>query len=358
MGLLRQDRMTKDERMIALLNREPIDRVPFGYRIFTGFSAFNCGYTIADMFTDMRKCYDAMVWTAEQYGWQLTPMIIGAAFDAWEWGGDIKWPTSQFAQAPMVTRYPVVTEEDVWNLKMPDVKTAGMIPQMVELGKLALESGSRCINFQIKEPFESASQICGVECFCRWIGRKPELVHKLLQMSLEFNLEFVSYWIDTFGIENCSVGFLGAPSSSNQIISPKTFEEFAFPYIKKFHEEVIDMGVKHLLCHICGEQNLNLPYWSQIPMGEIGIASFGHEVDIDIASKYFPNDVICGNVEPALIQTGTPEQVYEMTKICIEKGRKHPSGFMLAPGCELPPYSPPHNVWMMMKAISDYGWYE
>jgi uroporphyrinogen decarboxylase len=358
MGLLRQDEMTRDERIIALMKREPIDRITFGYRIFTGFSALNCGYTITDMFTNPRKCFDAMSWTAEQYGWQMTPMIIGAALDTLEWGGDIKWPTSEFAQAPIVRRYPVATEEDVWNLKIPDVKTAGIIPQIVELAKLSVDSGAKFINFQLKEPFESAAQICGVEKFCRWMLRKPKLVHRLLQMAFDFNLEFARYWIDTFGLEHCNLVFTGAPTTSNQVISPKMFETFALPYMKEFHEKLLVMGIKHILCHICGEQNLNLPYWAQIPMGDPGIVSFGHEIDLDAASKYFPNDVLCGNVEPAVIQTGTTEEVYKLSRICIEKGKKHPGGFMLAPGCELPPKAPPHNAWMMMRAINDFGWYK
>ncbi|MFC1920025.1 uroporphyrinogen decarboxylase family protein, partial [Chloroflexota bacterium] len=110
--------------------------------------------------------------------------------------------------------------------------------------------------------------------------------------------------------------------------------------------------------HICGEQNANLPHWAQLDYGDPGIVSFGHEVDLETASKYFPDVIIMGNVEPAIIQSGTPQQVYEATRVCIEKGRKHPGGFMLMPGCELPPMAPEENVWAMMQAVSDLGWYD
>jgi len=86
------------------------------------------------------------------------------------------------------------------------------------------------------------------------------------------------------------------------------------------------------------------------------MVSFGHEVDLETASRYFPDTIIIGNMEPAVFQMGTPEQCYEITKVCIEKGRKHPGGFMLAPGCELPPMAPEENVWAMMQAVSDHGW--
>ena len=358
MGPLKQDRMTSDERMIALMRGEPVDRVPFGYRIFTGFSAFNVGYSIRDVFTDMQKCFNAMTWTAQQYGWQMTPMLPAPAFWPLAFGGEIKWPSDEYMQSPMTLRHPVSTEKDVERLEIPDVKTAGVIQQLIQLGKLVEESGARFINFDSGLPFDCAAQICGVEQFCRWMMRKPELAHRLLRLALDYTLDFVNYWMDTFGLEHCQLAFTGSPTSSNQIISPRLFEKFAFPYLKEFHEKILAMGIRHILCHICGDQNLNLPLWSQLPYGDPGIISIGHEVDIDTAIKYFPDHILCGNVEPSLIQTGTPRQVYEQTKTCIEKGRRAPRGFMLAPGCELPPRAPHHNVWMMMKAIDDFGWYE
>jgi len=206
-------------------------------------------------------------------------------------------------------------------------------------------------------PWEVASSMCRVDQLCRWVMRKPDLAHRLLRLATDFMVQVAQYWVDTFGPERL-LFFTAHAQTSNQIISPKIFEGFCLPYIKEHHEKILAMGCKHILCHICGEQNMNLPYWAQVPMGDPGIASFGHEVDLDVASKYFPNDIIMGNVEPAVIQTGTPAQVYELTRICIEKGRKHAGGFMLAPGCEMPPRAPSYNVWTMMKAVSDFGWYE
>ncbi len=143
------------------------------------------------------------------------------------------------------------------------------------------------------------------------------------------------------------------------MISPKQFEEFCLPYSREVHEKVLGMGVKHFLFHICGEQELNLPYLTQIPMGDPGIISFGHEIDLTTAIKAFGDTgIIIGNVEPTIVQNGTPQQVYELSRQCIEKGKDAPRGFMLATGCALPPYAPPYNIYVMMKAIKDFGCYE
>lgn len=111
--------------------------------------------------------------------------------------------------------------------------------------------------------------------------------------------------------------------------------------------------------HICGDQNKNLPYLADFAAWpHPSILSFGHEIDLELAALFFPNDIIYGNVEPAVIQTGTSQQIYELSKTTILKGMKAPGGFIFSAGCELPPKAPPANVFAMTKALNDYGWYE
>jgi uroporphyrinogen decarboxylase len=92
-------------------------------------------------------------------------------------------------------------------------------------------------------------------------------------------------------------------------------------------------------------------------MGDPGMVSVGHEVELERAAYYFPNDIILGNLEPALIQTGTPDEVYEASRKVIERGKKLPGGFIFTPGCELPPKAPLENIGAMNEAVNDLGWY-
>jgi len=353
---IRKDKMTSEERIRAILNKQPVDRIPF-YSLFSvGFCALNAGYTIADAYNNMPKAFDAQARIFEQYNWDKLTSAGYAAFGPWEFGGEIKWPSGEFAQCPMPERIPVTTEEDVSNLKMPDVKTAGFLPLFIEFAELEEKAG-RWYSYAIGHPFTAAGNLCGAEQFCRWMMKKPELVRHLLRMMTDHLVEMTQYLRDRFGTERF-IPWFGDPTAANQMISPKNFEQFALPYIKELHEKVLAMGYKHILCHICGEQNENYPYWAQAPMGKPGIISVSQEVDLEKAIEYFPNDIIVGNIEPAILQTGTPQEVYELSRKIIEKGRKAPVGFMLAPGCELPPMSPPENMWAMMQAVSDFGWYD
>ena len=89
------------------------------------------------------------------------------------------------------------------------------------------------------------------------------------------------------------------------------------------------------------------------------MVSIDHPTDLNEAIEVFgERAVMVGNVDTSVIHTGTPQQVYELAKECIEKGKRAPRGFILSPGDEIPPDAPPYNVFMLRKAINDFGWYE
>jgi len=355
----RKGRMTERQRVEVLLRREKPDRVP-NWPLAFGFCTVYNGGTIADAYSKPDVFLDALRRSCQDFGWVFYPLMAFPTTLASEFGGDIKFPSGDFAQASMVTRFAVDSEEDVWNLKMPDVKTAGTVPIRMEFCKLSSQERLDNEPFNVMSwmggPFTNAAQIGGIEKLSRWTLKKPEVAHRLMRMTVDYYIELAQYWKDTFGIEGV-LPFFGEPAAANQIISPKQFEQFAMPYIKEICETLLATGYKHILVHICGEHNLNLPYWAQIPCGDPGIVSFGHEVELETAAKYFPNDIIMGNLETAVIQTGTPEQVYEATREVVEKGKKIPQGYIFSPGCELPPKAPAENVMAITRAIEDYGWY-
>ena len=357
---LRQDRLTIQERVDALWARQKPDRVPI-WPLALGFDALNVGMSINDIYTKAKESIDSQAWTCEQFGWLPWYFILGAAtaFPAEEFGGEVKYPVGEFAQAPTVERHPVETDEDIANLKVPsNLEKCGTIPMMLEATAYALKNtdGWVCAPLLVG-PMDAAGPVIGVEKTCKIMFKKPELVHKAFRILTDFRIELAKLWADEFGTERL-LPLVGGPMNSNQIVSPKQFEEFILPYCKEQHAKFREMGYNHFWFHPCGEQNANMPFWSQCEMGDPGIISVGHEVDLDTVAKYFPNDIAFGNLEPAKVQVETPETVYEATKELILKGKDIPGGYIFSCGCEMPPKPPHYNVWVMTKAINDYGWYE
>ena len=90
-------------------------------------------------------------------------------------------------------------------------------------------------------------------------------------------------------------------------------------------------------------------FWD-LPKGKCLIA-------VDSATDIFKvkevlGDRLCikGDVPPALLTLGTPDEVYEYSaKLVKELG---PEGFILGPGCTLPADSKMENVKAMLSAVT------
>jgi len=354
--ILKQERMTSAERLDAVLAGRPVDRALF-LSFILGFCARNVGYPVSAIYNDPEKSLEAQVLTREQYGYDSEPFYGYASFGGWEFGGEIKLPEGQYEQAPSHGKFAVESEQDVDKLAMPDVKTAGLLPKAMQFSRLQVEHGFSP-SVVVGGPFTIAGNVCVVDTLCRWLIKKPELVHRLLRMATDHVLDITQYWIDTFGKGKVSIQ-IWEPMATNQIISPKQFEKFILPYQVELHEKILAMGIRYILCHVCGEQNLNLPYWAQVPMGDPGIISVGKEIGIDTAISYFGDTcIIAGNIEPAVLQTDTPGTIYELCREAIAKGKRAPRGYALMQGCEVPVNTPPYNLYTMKKALDDFGWYE
>ncbi len=354
-------RKTETERMEALLRGERPDRVPiwpFGYH---GFAGRNIGYSKPDGYNNPKRALASQMACCEQYGWVFTPLLMYGGWGSWEFGGEIRWPKDEFDMSPIINRYPVESVEQAMSLELSNLYEAGMVPMQTDFIELAVKKRREEKPFNILLPFGGpftiASNICSAERLCRWAIKRPDLAHRLIGLANDASLSLFQHWKTLFGTEGF-MPFIGEPAASNQLISPSQFEEFAFPYLLELHEKILEMGYKHIFCHICGEANANLPFWAKIPMGDHGVVSIGHEVDILKASEFFPNDVIVGNLEPTLLQTAEPEKVYQASVSIIERGKGCAGGFAFSPGCEMPPMAPSHNIWMMTKAANDVGWHD
>ena len=355
--ILRQDRMGGRERMDAMFQCRKPDRVPIAF-MATVFSCRNAGYPVRVAYGDPEKSFNAMVWTAEQYGWDPLFQLFGhTVLGSLDFGGKIRLPEGEYEGGMIMESFGVTTESEVADLKMPDPRSAGRIPQMMTFGKLQ-EAHGFPVCFYSRSPFCMAVNICGMERSLRWMVKKPEIFERLLRLSLDHIINVLEYWLETFGAENLYV-YMSSPIESNQVISPRHFRKFALPYHREYHDRLRAMGItRHFVFHLCGDQNLNLPYFAEDPpWPHPSVLSFGQEVDLEVAGRYFPEDIIFGNIEPAMIQTGTPRQVYELGRKAIEKGKGLPGGFVLGPGCGLLT-APPVNVFAMTRAINDFGWYE
>jgi uroporphyrinogen decarboxylase len=353
------DVMTERQRIEALLNRRKPDRVPIWPFAPNGFAVQYANLSIRDAYTNPEGTYYALRKTCQDFGWVFFPWMAYASLGAWEFGGEVRMPSGQYDQAPVVTRHPLEKDEDVYNLKWPgpDSGFFGVSRKFNELARRErLDNEPFNASIAAGGAFSLACQVVGLDRFLKWLIKKPGLAHDLLRQLSDWNLAGVSKQKDVLGTEGV-LGFCGGATSTNDLISPKQFEEFVLPYTREGQARLRTLGYKTTYVHICGEHNKNLPYWARVDFGDPGIIGVGHEVDLQTAAEYFPHNIITGNLDPALVQTGTPQEVYEHTRKVVEAGKKIEGGYIFSTGCDLPPRAPVENVRMMTKAVNDFGWY-
>lgn len=348
------DQMSSRERWDALVRGDRLDRVPC-LQFMLGHTAVVNGKPIAKVYDDAAMSLACQRNAMALYGHDGLVMHGWANAGGAEFGGEIEFPYRKYTGAPMMKKNPVQNEDDAWALRVPeDILSAGTIPIALEFSRLQHELGMP-VTIQVGSPLTWAGSVCGEERLMVWIIKKPDLVHHVLRVITDFILKKAEYWVKAFGAKHIMAFDLCI--ETNKLYSPKQFETFAFPYLKEVHDGLTEVGVSIFLSHICGEQNKNLPYWSQLSYGKRGMISVGKEVTLTTAGQTFPECVIMGNVDPITVQEGAPEQVVALCRSCIEEGKSHPGGYALMTGCEVPPQAPPVNVGRMVGACREFGRY-
>ncbi len=346
--------------MFGLMTGGKIDRIPVS-PFAMGYTAVIAGKSIGDFYSDAKTNFWCQLMAADMHGFDSQPMYGYASIGAWEFGGKIGFPYEVGHGAPYVITHPADTPEAVDKIEVPNPKTAGSIPITMEVSKMCTALGMQAIFF-VGGFITNTGNIMEPAKMLLWMLRKPELVHKMNKKVLEFQKGVTDYFIDTFGLQKCMI-FAGGATESNKLISPKQFETFALPYETEIHNYALDKGIHAVLEHPCADQNGNIVHYRKLRencrwRGKY-VWNFGPETPLEKQIEVFGHhDIIGGNVDPPSFQTKSFDEVMALCKDNIERGMKNPSGYVLMPGCEMPPLAPPINVHAMMTAARKFGAFE
>ena len=350
------DKMSPAERMTALIQGAPIDRVPFN-PFASSFSAKCYGIDGEQYYRHPENAFAASMHLIETYPWiNYKPSYGWAERGAWEFGGDVAWPKENRYGSPLSAGPVIRTPDEVDTLIEPDPETAGMNPLQFEFNALCIRNGYRA-SLPGGTPTTLSAGIVGRSNFFRWQLRYPDAVHKLQRKATQFILHTARITMAKYGAPNCSVS-CAVPLESNQLISPLHFEKFAKPYIQEIMGFYADAGLGSVVVHLCGDHTRNLPHWADIPLPDRTIFSIGHEMDLTATSRFIgERHILAGNINNMVLLTGTVADVKAEVKRCLAQGMAHPGGFVLMPACSLPPETPLENFMAIGETIATHGYY-
>lgn len=353
---MHKDKLTSSQRMNALINRDKLDRIPF-IPLAILYAGNLAGLSSEKFFSKPQNSFDAQLLCAELYGYDGAPGFDLPGWNGWDFGGEISYLNDNRVLIPKLVRRAVETSQDAENLQVPDLNKAPGFQKRLEFHRIARKNNFS-VSIPAGSPLEIVGQIIEPSLLMRWYHKKPELVHRLLRLSVDYILDIADYYIKEFGTENCSA-FSSYPLESNTMVSPKIFEKFSLPYIIEIHEKLRKKGIKEFGIHLCGDHKFNLEFFKEIGLPERSIISVSDKMDIELIAKTFGEEyIIGGNVSTTLIRAGSPREIFMASKDVIEKMKYHRGGFILMPSCDLPPLTPPLNLYAMLKAVREFGRYK
>lgn len=248
---------------------------------------------------------------------------------------------------PLVLQYPVSRPEDVEKLQLPDPRTDGKVPVVLEAIRL-LESERKDlpIILGIISPLMLAMQLRGHHQVMHDMINDPELLKELLTKTTDFVIAYVREGVEA-GADQI---LLDDSLSNSDFLTLGQFKDFAEPYEDKVAKEMRRVSIESIL-HVCGAvSDMQLDRMIEIDVDAISIDS---EVSIASAKRIGARRhmVVLGNISPTrTLLMGSIEAVEEATKRCIDEGVDG-----VSPGCSLEMHTSLENLIAMTTTAKRYG---
>ncbi len=386
-----KDRMTAQERLDAVIRLERPDRVPLSMMLYY-YGPFHAGVKMSDYMTKPKVYMQTMRTVYEDIGpWDIYYNInpVSRLMYSFTMMMRYLYPGKELPDDVMsqVDEIEYMQPEDYdWifdtNSKYVDfLFRARMIPRFCKDGeklgtvslwlKLAMGLLQQKlfwkrdwkwwrargmviqIGYQAEMPFDMFSQARTVVPFSLDIYQRPE---KIRDAALKLAPSFAESSIQT-------ARFMGVPRiqcylhrTSNDFISPQTFEDLAFPGMELIINRIIDAGLTPIL-HCDGNWTKNLKILRRLPAKKI-ILQLDGLTDIFQAKKEI-GDHMClfGDVPAEKLALGSSQEVEEYCHRLIEEVGKD-GGFILAGACEIPYNAKSENLRAMVEANYKYGYYD
>lgn len=314
------------------------ERVPV--TLFGGgmWSIHNYRTTFKELSTDAQRMADMLITMSERLRCDVVYAGSGYNnFHASALGGSIKFREigAPDLEAPLIS-----SEEDLSKLDINAIDNENVINTVKEALKITKSriGGEYVVTMTAWGPFTLGARLVGEEAMMKATFKKPAFVEKVVEFATGLLIHLYEPLVEDGTLEVIS---LADPTASGDLISRKQFEKFALPYLKRFTDWARSKNV-YTLVHICGNTTDRLDLF---PLTGASCISLDHKTDIAKAKEILHGKMcFAGNVDPVKVMLqGTAEDVEEHCKRIIEIAGTD-GGFVLMPGCDIPPTVPYENI--------------
>lgn len=330
--------MKPKEIIIKAFEGGKSERVPV--TLFGGgmWSIHNFGTTFKELSTDAKRMADMLVHMSGRLRCDIVYAGSGYNnFHASALGGSIKFREigAPDLEAPLIS-----SEEDIPRLDITALDREGVINTIKEALRLTKSriGDEYIVSMTAWGPFTLAARLVGEELMMKATFKKPAFVERVVDFTTDLLIHLYEPLVKDGTLEVIS---LADPTASGDLISKKQFERFALPYLKRFTDWARSKNV-HTLVHICGNTTDRLDLF---PLTGASCISLDHKTDIAKAKEILYGKIcFAGNVDPVKVMLqGTVQDVEDHCRRIIETAGTD-GGFVLMPGCDIPPTVPYENI--------------
>ena len=177
----------------------------------------------------------------------------------------------------------------------------------------------------------------------------PERVERAMKTMTR---ELIEDWINGCKMFDQKFAFIVEERAGGFFFPPKIFERFWWPYTLEIVDALWSEGIVTWF-HLDQCWDKNIPYFKQLPRGSAVLALDG-TTDIFAAKEVLRNHLcLAGDVHPALLSLGKPEEVEAYCKRLIDEVGPD-GGFILSSGCEIPAAVTMENWRAMVQTGRNY----
>lgn len=336
--------MNSEQRVIKALRREEIDRVPtFEWSIDK--KVINAIYPGASL--DEFICKMNIDGIVVEVNYIKEEIKSGVFKD--EWGTIERFTEEQHS----ISEGCIKTQQDFNKYEPPDPRASYRLKELVRVIKK--HKGKKAIILHLNDALSIPRNLLGYERLFMNIASNPNLVKKLVNLSVDYNLELAREAVR----KGLKIVFTGDDYAYNKglLISPKSFYDIFYPGFCR-----VMSGYKELGLYVIKHTDGNIwPIIDKIVDSDIDCLdpidpTAGMDIP-SVKSKYGDRIAIKGNVDCAnTLSFGTKADVIKETKDCLKYGAPG-WGYILSSSNTIHSGVKPENYIVMLETLKTYGKY-
>lgn len=341
------DEMTPVERRKAIEEGKPYDRIP----CLPCMGEFKCQISkvsIREMWHDAQKMADTEIASYNRFGHEQLMIGPNSYGIAEMLGAYVEYPENQL---PYVRKLYLDELEKVDELGQIEIKEHPRMRVFTDAACILEKEALKTVPVSASAggPLTIASYLHGAEKLLRDFRKNPKKVHQLLRVITDAEKSSIKIMAE-FGLGAA----FADPVANPELIGPKYYREFAFPYMKELTDYAYKISGKKPFLHMCGK---TYPIWKYFRELQLESISIDNIIDLNRAREELSDVLtVAGNVPPVdVVMDGTKEEIYESVKQCMDIGKQMEKGYVLATGCEVPYGTEPEKVDWFMEAGRLYG---